>query len=313
MSDLTTLTPKQIDAQLAEVYIQQFAAQRDLEYAVAAIHRAVGDDRTRVGGYGSRRFEWGLDFEDALHQATQWADPAFGKDTWDRAKAQEALDKWTAVQDRLAELDARDARFHSEFLRRGGWTRAFIVDKGHVHSSMQCSTCYPSTRYSWLPELSDDDEDEIVAKAGERACTICYPSAPVDVLKRKSTLFSDEEKQANAERESRAAAKAAKVAKARENAPTITGETLEVKTSMFRETFKTERAAVNFLHREQEFTFFYGTRDQVDIDAASIVLQAVAEKRGISPEALRDEVYVKGLAKFKRQGWTVNHDMKVGS
>jgi hypothetical protein len=59
---------------------------------------------------------------------------------------------------------------------------------------MQCTTCYPTTVFAWLPDYSGADEDRIVEDAGERACTVCYPSAPVDVLSRPTKIFSDEEK-----------------------------------------------------------------------------------------------------------------------
>src|SRR5699024_12010413 len=67
------------------------------------------------------------------------------------------------------------------FRLRGGWNRAFLVAgaNGHVHSSTSCSTCHPTTQYAWMTDYSGADEDTIVADAGYRACTVCYPSAPV--------------------------------------------------------------------------------------------------------------------------------------
>jgi hypothetical protein len=101
-----------------------------------------------------------------------------------------------------------------EWVRRGRWTRAFLVGNtnGHVHSSMHCSTCYDTTEFIWLTEYSDHAEDEIVSDAGERACTVCYPTAPVDVLSRATKIFSPTEKAAQQAREERAAAKAERLA-----------------------------------------------------------------------------------------------------
>ena len=67
------------------------------------------------------------------------------------------------------------------FRIRGGWNRAFLVAGagGHVHSSTDCSTCRPTTQYAWMTNSSGADEDTIVSDAGYRACTVCYPSAPV--------------------------------------------------------------------------------------------------------------------------------------
>jgi hypothetical protein len=63
-----------------------------------------------------------------------------------------------------------------------GWSRFFLVTNtgGHIHRSMNCSTCYPSTGYAWLPELSGLSETDAVAEYGSILCSICYPSAPVE-------------------------------------------------------------------------------------------------------------------------------------
>jgi hypothetical protein len=81
---------------------------------------------------------------------------------------------------RLVELRAEQNAYEDEYRRRR-WTRYFHVDNnnGHVHTSMNCSTCFVTTRYAWLTELSGQDEDACVALVGETACTVCMPSAPV--------------------------------------------------------------------------------------------------------------------------------------
>lgn len=63
-----------------------------------------------------------------------------------------------------------------------GWSRFFLVtsSKGHIHSSMHCSTCRPTTGYGWLPHLSGRTEADCVEEFGAALCTVCYPSAPVE-------------------------------------------------------------------------------------------------------------------------------------
>lgn len=61
-----------------------------------------------------------------------------------------------------------------------GWSRFFLVQDGHIHRSMRCSTCYISTSFSWLPDLSGMTEAEAVAEYGGILCSVCYPSAPVE-------------------------------------------------------------------------------------------------------------------------------------
>jgi hypothetical protein len=66
--------------------------------------------------------------------------------------------------------------------RYKGWSRFFLVTNtnGHIHRSMSCSTCFYSTQFSWLTELSGLTEAEAVAEYGEILCTVCFPSAPVE-------------------------------------------------------------------------------------------------------------------------------------
>jgi hypothetical protein len=110
------------------------------------------------------------------------------------------------------------------------WTRAFLVinSNGHVHSSMDCSTCFSTTRYNWLVQYSNDDEATIVSDAGQDACTVCYPSAPADVLNRPSVIVTAD-KIAKAEAKAiREAKRQEKIAKAKASAPTASGEPLVI-------------------------------------------------------------------------------------
>ena len=113
-----------------------------------------------------------------------------------------------------------------EIYKNDPWTRAFLVinSNGHVHSSMGCSTCFDTTRYTWLVQYSNDDEATIVSDAGQDACTVCYPSAPADVLNRPSRIVT-----------------ADKVAKAQAKAER---EFLYIKDGKYTQEIKTERTAV---------------------------------------------------------------------
>lgn len=86
-----------------------------------------------------------------------------------------------------------------------GWSRAFLVvnSNGHIHSSMECSTCFSTTRFVWLTEMSAEDRLEVAKLAGEKACTICYPDAPSEYFLRKCELEDPEVVKARAEREQR--------------------------------------------------------------------------------------------------------------
>lgn len=101
-----------------------------------------------------------------------------------------------------------------EWRRRGCWTRYYMVDNtnGHVHKDTHCTTCFFTTRYSWLVEQSGMSAEDLVKLAGEKACTVCFPWAPVDTLKQKTRLESVEKKAARLEREAKKAAREAKAA-----------------------------------------------------------------------------------------------------
>lgn len=184
--NLTTASPAEIDSAIADIY--QAAAPLasradDLENQALRIAQ-----RVRQGG----KFNYNT--------------PA----DVDKAEARAA-----DAQDALALFLTACDPFEAEYTRRGGWTRAWLVlnNNGHVHSNRACSTCYVRTQFGWLPQVSGQPEAEIVAQAGEGACTVCYPSAPVETLNRPRTLLHVSEEEANAARVARANAKAEREAK----------------------------------------------------------------------------------------------------
>jgi hypothetical protein len=215
----------------------------------------------------------------------------------------------------MAEADPFEAKYESA----GRWTRAFLVQNGngHVHKSMSCQTCFPSTRFAWLPQYSGQSEELIVDDAGESACTVCYPSAPVDVLKQKSRIQTPEARIAAAEK---AAAKAEREAKKKAvgiwNAD---GTELKVKSSWsnYAETIKTERTAQiwatdalleleNWKARRNDPKW---SQDNLDEKITRIeensekVIAALAAKRGVSADVVRAELEAKAAKKRKSQGW----------
>jgi hypothetical protein len=89
-------------------------------------------------------------------------------------RADEELTKATAARAEAgAWLNAANAKFT-------GWSRFFIVNNngGHIHSTMGCTTCFPTTSFGWLPNLSGMAEADAVAEWGGILCSVCFPSAP---------------------------------------------------------------------------------------------------------------------------------------
>jgi hypothetical protein len=140
------------------------------------------------------------------------------------------------------------APLHMEYRIRGGWTRAYLVNNsnGHVHNTTRCTTCFASTDFVWLTELSDHDEQEIVDLAGERACTVCYASAPVELkLNQATKLFTPDEK-------------AAQARKAELDAKRAVAAGAKVLNADGKELFKTDRGATNFIASELGSMVHYG-------------------------------------------------------
>jgi hypothetical protein len=159
--DLTTASPVEIDTALAEIYSRLYA-----EY-----------------DNGARILKWIKDMKDGLAKKRE-GNRSYSSYT-DEALA-DLHTRYEASQEKAQVIFQETLPYENEYARRP-WTRFFLVSNsgGHIHSSMHCSTCYPTTRYGWLPNLSGLTEAEAVAAHGAILCTVCYPSAPVEYTDRR--------------------------------------------------------------------------------------------------------------------------------
>jgi hypothetical protein len=185
--DLTTATPVEIDTALLGAYGKIADLTSQQHRLTATVSRI---DEAEPGSYQSML-------------------PAYSPEN--RAKLVAEID---ALQKRIweildAEVYPREAQYND---RR--WTRYYLVDNsnGHVHKDEHCDTCFPTTRYAWLVEQSGMSAEDLVVLAGEKACTVCFPWAPVDILKQKTKLEAPERKAARLEREAKKAEREAKKA-----------------------------------------------------------------------------------------------------
>lgn len=267
-ADLTTATPVEIDTALAAIYQRLWAAQ-----ANALTYRTHARE---YRGY-AKRYSYPT-------SADQYDDLA------DRAEAEAVA------------IRAEAEPFEAEFDRRGGWTRAFLVltsGRGHVHRSMNCTTCYPTTQFSWITAYSGADEAAIVTAAGEDACTVCYSTAPATPRDRSMWAPEEHEREAaRLEREDakakRAAAKAAKAIATPDGEPlrvfnyrseerTVrdrNGASRVVPARDYFDTLETAHAAKSWLTDSQE-TWSRGKRPE-DV---RVVAEALAAKFDTTPEA----------------------------
>lgn len=173
----------------------------------------------------------------------------------------------------------------SEFNARNGWTRYYLVrtNNGHIHSTTACSTCFPTTQFGFLPDYSGSTEQDLVEDAGEKACTVCFPWAPVDVLSRPSKIEDADKKAAREEREAKKAAAAAKKA-AKAIGP------IDVTTNgRFREVIETVYAAKQFLTDEVQYKEWGWTNSLHTEEQVQAVVEALAEKEGKTVEQVQAE------------------------
>jgi hypothetical protein len=216
--DLTQWTPAQVDVALAE------------------IHGRIADCWTKILNLQIDRGYWVKKTDPTSRWHYQGPE--------DAAKAQVKVDEYdakiAALHDDIAALRVECEPYDAEYDSRP-WTRAWIVTSsdGHVHNTMDCSTCNKQrqkrdgtwsapTSFGWLPEVSGLPEDEIIMLAGEGACTVCYPSAPADVLNNPCRLDTAERK---AQKAAAQAEKGAKTAERIAKGVTPTGRPLIVEWS----------------------------------------------------------------------------------
>lgn len=159
--DLATATPVEIDTALAEIYRRYYAERAKADQAA----RQFRDYQETLEKHREANLSWSTHTEEGLERL--------------RTRVQEHRDTASVIM-------AESHPYQAEYNRRP-WSRFFLVrnNGGHIHSSMGCSTCYPTTEFGWLPEVSGQTEAEAVAAHGAILCTVCFPTAPVEYTDRR--------------------------------------------------------------------------------------------------------------------------------
>lgn len=173
--DLTTATPRQIDEKLADLHGSMRAQYATRQLAFDTAHRLLGEtpETTR----GGKIISWPTGDDNVatrLRQATVMPHE-------DRRRDQ-ALTTIDNTIHEIKKLGLEIGELDAEFMTRGGWTRFFTVEDGHVHYARHCrgGSIRVTTLVGWNPELSGKTEAEAVEKLGPNLCTHCFPSAPVE-------------------------------------------------------------------------------------------------------------------------------------
>lgn len=287
--NLQTMTPAEVDQLLAPLATKLAELQARRWYALDAAR----DYERKARGSRNERL------------AASYTEKAATK----RAEAEEFIPQIEAA-------DTACEPFRAEFERRGGWSRIYwcTANGGHAHRSLSCSTLRITTGMVWLPDLSGTDEAALVEMAGESACTICYPSAPVDVLARPSSLAP-----AVADREAAAARKKAKDDEKAERAriaaekgitnpdgSELRGRWGVIKTERTAQTEYVDAAADALALASGLTSWGAGRADLVEqyTAQAEAILPALAHKRGTTVEEQRAALARKVHAKAQKQ-WSI--------
>lgn len=273
--DKMTASPVEFDTALAALYQDRYTAAVAITRAWTHVHYAAGDRKDYRTG-------WRMTHEEARVKVVALKNNE-KESSWSRKSAAELLNGLGLARQKMVDISEEIAEFNRVFRERGGWSRIFLVTNGngHAHSSMDCHTCFPTTQFHWVTELSGHSEAEIVNAAADRACTVCFPTAPVNKPSTLRTPDEIEKAEAKAKREAdKAAREAIRIAKA----PTKNGEPLVIDDgSRFGETFKTERAAT--IWATDAIAWGYMNSDR----GVQQVIDAIAEKHSVSPESIRAE------------------------
>jgi hypothetical protein len=299
MTELSTLTPAEIDGQLADLYRAEFTLEAKLAGALLAIRRGLGQ-KAETSGRGAHRVEtWPTSEEQAVAAMREKGEALIGM----MRPASALVAKYDAAAAELTANRETQATLDAEFTRRGGWTRFFQVPGGHVHRTMHCSTCNNGrerTRFDWLIEWSGRNEAEAIAALARAAHVLCsqpccFPGAPVPATPAKKTAAE------------RAAERAAAEAKARTEDPKLIaapdGSPLRVDGDPIRTVRTAEMKGVDHLWWAAYARHTVANeQNALEHEAhARQIAEALAHKRGTTAAAELAALVVKALRKLKKE------------
>jgi hypothetical protein len=179
-TDLTQATPVAIDTEISRLEnVMSVAGLR-----LISLRREFGEAKVQAAGHGASRRVRSVEEITADIEAT------------DKIRF--------ATHHQLSPL-------YDEFIRRGGWTRWYLVSDGHLHYDISGDRCsrIPTTDHYWMTEHSGRSAAEMIELAGDRVCTSCFPDAPVAPRPATARFMTPSEAERAAYREAQARKKAA--------------------------------------------------------------------------------------------------------
>jgi hypothetical protein len=274
--DITTASPAEIDTELHRLDAKRIR----LGMRLTSLRRDLGEAENIEAGYGRRS-------------------------TRKVASVDNILSTIAEIEYLMGDCNRLARPLREEFIRRGGWTRWYLVPDGHLHYDISGDRCsrIPTTDHYWMTEYSGRSAAEMIELAGDRVCTTCFPDAPVAPRPAAARFMTPSEAERTAYREAqtrkRAAAKAAQIL-------TPDGAELRAANGVHGDLIKTEVAARRRALQDASDIAFYGTghpsfdewRETVDR-----MIAALAHRTGMDEGTLRAEINGKVAKKAKREQW----------
>jgi hypothetical protein len=191
----------------------------------------------------------------------------------------------------------------SEYGRRGGWARYYVVDNnnGHLHTNTRCQNTYETTEWVWMPGMSGMTKAEAVAEGGSLTCLSCFPEFRAEIeLGREPRFETPRMKKTREEREAAAAKKAEKIAKATANGITdVDGSPLKDDDGYVIKTLRTAQIKAVDAQEQSELDKIYADQAETESHATQLLEMAQREKeysrrlvRAIAAKQGREEIDV---------------------
>lgn len=207
-----------------------------------------------------------------------------------------------------------------EYIRRGRWTRYYVVDNnnGHLHTNTRCQNTYDTTEWVWMPGMSGMTKAEAVAEGGSLTCLSCFPEFRTEIESGREPRFETPRmKRTREEREAAAAKKAAeKDAKGITNPDgTPLMQVEDTRNGGFRETtreIKTIIAAQRAASQAAYDLYFYNVKHPASngedhpqtaawYETVRRCTEALAARLGQPVEEIGAEIEKKVKAKYRRE------------
>lgn len=181
--DVTHEHAQQVDEQLARIWGEEQQVSATLTRDAIYLQHAVGDKLPAARW--SSKYNDPRQFTTTNAQAEARAREMFAAGTLPlrvRSAVESVVKTIDVRRAKLEALRVEAAPLQADWAEHR-WSRFFFVVSsahGHIHSSMSCSTCRPTTGFAWQPSLSGLTEADAVKALGPKLCSVCYPSAPVE-------------------------------------------------------------------------------------------------------------------------------------